>query len=122
MKNKLISVRIGDKTASELAAIARATDRSISQLCRYALAYLNLNSHELTDFIANEEKESLSEEAAGFRLTLEDSERVSQLASQLETTNSEIIRASLRFWLDNTKPHSDLGAPPQKQRFGSSDD
>lgn len=115
MKSKLISVRIGDRTASELAAISRSTDRSVSQLCRYALAYLDLNFRELADFVAKEEKESLSEDATGFRLTIEDSERVSQLAGEVETTNSEIIRAALRYWIDNTKPHEDLGSPPQKQ-------
>jgi predicted transcriptional regulator len=115
MKSKLISVRIGDKTALELANISLSTDRSVSQLCRYALAYLNLDAHELKTFISNGSKETLSEETMGFRLTLEDSENVSQLAEKLDTTNSEVIRASLRYWLDNTKPHKDLGSPPQKQ-------
>lgn len=118
MKSKIISVRIGEKTALELASISLKSDRTISQLCRYALAYLDLDAQTIINKIPDTKLEDFADEATGFRLNEEDARRVLDLAKETESNASDIIRVALRNWLENGKPQKDLGTPPRRVKIG----
>lgn len=114
MKNKIVSVRIGDKSTLELVNISSTSARSMSQLLRFALAYLDLDAHAIYDMVPLTKKEKLAKDATGFRLSEEDSAKIAAIASQHPKLNSsDIIRVAIRYWLDNGKAKKEAGfAPP----------
>jgi hypothetical protein len=113
LKNKIISVRLGEKSTLELLNISKTSDRSMSQLLRFALAHLSLDAHTIQQMIPETKKDKLSKEPTGFRLSEEDSLKISNLvAGSPKLKSSDIIRVAIRYWLDNGKPKKEAGYIP----------
>ena len=113
MKNKIISVRLGKKSTLELLNISKTSDRSMSQLLRFALAHLDLDAHSIQELIPTTKNDKVGKDPTGFRLSDEDSLKISNLISNHPgLKSSDIIRVAIRYWLDNGKPKKEAGYVP----------
>jgi hypothetical protein len=113
LKNKIISVRLGEKSTLELLNISKTSDRSMSQLLRFALTHLSLDAHSIQEFIPETKKDKLAKDPTGFRLSEEDSSKISNLITENpKLKSSDIIRVAIRYWLDNGKPKKEAGYVP----------
>lgn len=103
-------MRIGEKSTLELLNISKTSDRSMSQLLRFALSYLNLDAQSIYELLPARKSEKLSKEPTGFRLSDEDSHKIFQLIEENpKLKSSDIIRVAIRYWLDNGKPKKEAG-------------
>lgn len=99
MKSKILNVRISDKTYSSLASFATLSDRSMSQICRYAISALDSDAPiEIIEGIGDSDNTTVS-----FRITENDITFINKLAMKNAVSVSDVVRAAISIWLSNNK-------------------
>jgi hypothetical protein len=99
MKSKILNVRISDKTYSSLAKFAALSDRSMSQICRYAIAALNSDA----PIESREEAGESGSTTVSFRITEDDIKFVNGVALANSASVSDVVRTALSVWLSNNE-------------------
>lgn len=98
MKSKILNVRISDSTYASLANFAALSDRSMSQICRYAIAALNSDAL-ITSSANNDETSSTT---VSFRITDGDISFINKIALKNSISVSDVVRFALATWLENS--------------------
>lgn len=99
MKSKVLNIRISDVIYAALAKLAAASDRSVSQICRYAIA--SLNSDVLSPSLINSEDAGTST-TVSFRITEADLLFINQVAVEKRISVSDVVRYALVIWLEKS--------------------
>ena len=98
MKTKILNVRISDKMYASLSDFAMLSDRSMSQICRYAISSLDSDAP-----IQNPEiDEKSGTTTVSFRITETDINFVNKIASTNNTSVSDTVRFALSSWLSSS--------------------
>ncbi len=100
MKSKILTVRISDKLFSSLSDFAALSDRSVSQICRYAVSSI---SSDVPISNLKEDNEDLTSTAVSFRLTNGDVSFLNEVAVKNSLSLSDVVRYALLQWLESTK-------------------
>ena len=114
MKSKVLNVRISDKLYLLLSNFATLSDRSMSQICRYAISALDSDAPvELLDG-----SEESSTTTVSFRITEDDIQFVNRIAAKYSVSVSDVVRFSLHNWLANKSSQSVLLAGTNSDEVG----
>lgn len=104
---RLVSIRVEEEIKSKLENIASNSDRSITQLCRYALASYTASGSPQLEEPSNADDTRLTE-VIGIRLPLDVIEELPQFGT--DTSLSMTLRSVLGWWLNNAD-FTQLGGP-----------
>lgn len=106
---RLVSFRVDKDLKSRIEHIAVESDRSITQLCRYALSSFLLSGSAISDIeIAEKNDVSSLSELIGVRLSNELLKDVSSSSPNIPV--SSLVRGILTWWVDNANL-AELGKP-----------
>jgi len=105
------TVRLDPAARDQLDKLAESSDRTFSQLVRYALnAYFALDPLPEPQQGLPEDREDPSTRHATLRLPVELDCAVSEHATKHGVTNSDVIRQAVNIWLKETNDRQ-LGSP-----------
>lgn len=106
---RLVSFRVDKDLKSRIEHIAVESDRSITQLCRYALSSFLLSGSAITDIELTDKGDSSSlSELIGVRLSNDLLQDVSTSSPNVPV--SSLVRGILAWWVDNANL-AELGKP-----------
>lgn len=109
INTRLVSFRVDKELKARLEQIAVDSDRSITQLCRYALSSFLLSGAAISDMdLADKDDVSPLSELIGIRLSVDLLQDVS--ASVPDVPVSVLVRGIIAWWVDNANL-ADLGKP-----------
>lgn len=104
---RLVSIRVDEETKTRLEEIALHSDRSITQLCRYAISSYILTSAPILGDATNADDPRLTE-VIGIRLPIDVIDELPH--DTTEGSLSTLLRSILSWWLNNAD-FDQLGGP-----------
>lgn len=118
---RLVSFRVDKDLKSTLETIALDSDRSLTQLCRYALSAFLLSDVSVADLdiVDGREDDTKLTELIGVRLSVELLDEISATAGDIST--SGLVRGIVSWWVQHAD-RKDLGTPVAPRKAGRAND